>query len=139
MVFINCVGQCPVSQPTITSQAICKIKPSPLQGPVWGVAYVCNDPDNVIIWNGSAFIADLVVSRYSGNVPPTLVVSGVTVKEFHTSDSSCIKSTLTFSGNNLNALNGLSLSCRINGKIAVTEIMIPRECVHTSNCYIVLI
>ena len=67
--------------------------------------------------------------RWSGNTSPTLKINGITVTEVHTTDSTCINSTLTFSEQNLNALDGGLLVCRDNSnkfETAVT-IRIPRE------------
>ena len=120
-------GQCPVSQPTITSQVLCQVSPSPSQGPSWGVSYTCNDPQSIVIWSGAAIVEDFTVSRWSSGASPVLAISGITVTEAHTSDSTCINSTLTFYGLNLNALDGLAISCRYYST-ATTTIMIPRMC-----------
>ena len=121
-------GQCPVSQPTIASQILCQVSPPPSQGPPWGVSYTCNDPQSIVLWSSPAFVGDFTVSRWSGSASPILTVSGVTVTETHTSDSTCINSTLTFQGQNLNALDGLAISCKYYST-AATTIMIPRMCI----------
>ena len=115
-----------MSQPTITSQVLCQVSPLPSQGPPWGVSYTCNDPQSIVHWSGPAIVGDFTVSRWSGSATPTLTVSGVSVSETHTSDATCINSTLTFSGQNLNVLDGLALSCRFYSTATIT-IMIPRE------------
>ena len=114
-----------MSQPTITSKVLCRVLPPPSQGPPWGVSFTCNDPQSIVLWSGPAIVGDFTVSRWSGSASPMLTISGVTVTEDHTSDSTCINSTLTFYGQNLNALDGLAISCRYYST-ATTTIMIPR-------------
>ena len=120
------IGQCPVSRPTITPQVICQVSPPPSQGLSWGVSYTCNDPGNIVIWSGAAIDGDFAVSRWSGVTTPVLTISGVVVTENHTSNPTCINSTLIFRGQNLNALDGLALSCRYQTE-ATIAIMIPRK------------
>ena len=120
------VGQCPVSQPTITPQVVCQISPPPSPGPSWGVSYTCNEPGNVVIWSGAVINKDFSVSHWSGVTAPALTIAGVVVTEIHTSDPTCINSTLIFHGQNLNALDGLALSCRYQTE-AIIAIIIPRK------------
>ena len=115
-----------MSQPTITPQVICQVSPPQSQGPSWGMSYTCNDPGNIVVWSGAAINGDFAVSRWSGVAAPVLTISEVVVIETHTSDPTCINSTLIFLGQNLNALDGLALSCRHHSKTTIA-IMIPRK------------
>ena len=124
--YMILVGHCPVSQPTITPQVICQVSPPPSQGPSWGMRYTCNDPGNIVVWSGAVIDGNFAVSRWSGVTAPALTVSGVVVTETHTSDPTCINSTLIFHGQNLNALDGLALSCRYQTE-ATVAITVPRK------------
>ena len=113
-----------IAQTKIKAQVICQVSPSPSHGPPWGVSYTCSDPGGVVIWSGAVIVGDYVVAHSSGNTSPSLTISGVDVTENHSSDPTFINSTLTFTGFNLYAINGLTLSCRFHKKTTVS-IMIP--------------
>ena len=126
--FCHTGQQCPVTQPTITAYVICPVSPPPSQGPPWGLSYTCNDPGDFVIWSSSFISGDFGVTYMSGESIPSLTVRGVYVIERHTSDSSCINSTLTFTGTNLTALNGTSLNCKSGPASSSTiRISIPGE------------
>ena len=109
-------GQCPVSQPAISSSVVCDTSGVTL-------TYICNVPGVFLIWTSSLFSAgnnEFSVISSNGNNPSVgLAVSGVTAMETHP-QSSCLNSTLTFSGTNLTALNGVTLKCREND-IAIND------------------
>ena len=107
--------QCPVTQPTITSDVICQVSQQSSRSPLWGVSYTCNDPGGTIYWTGSIIAHEVTIAAQSGETVVSLTgVSGLSVTETHTTESSCINSTLTFTGDNLAALDGATLNCRGN-------------------------
>ena len=117
-----------MTQPTITPDVICQVSPTLSQNPLQGVSYTCNDPGGIIYWTGSIIAQEVTVSAQSGKTVVSLTgVSGVSVTETHTTESSCINSTLTFTGNNLAALDGAVLNCRGNNIMdrASSTIAIP--------------
>ena len=102
-------GQCPVSRPAISSSVVCDTSGVML-------TFICNAPGNLLIWTSSLFSAgndELPVISGSGDNPSVgLAVSGVAAMETHTRQATCLNSTLTFTGTNLTALNGVTLKCR---------------------------
>ena len=116
-----------MTQPTITPDVLCQVSPPPSQGPTWGVSYTCNDPGDIIFWFGSILVGEVTITPGSRTTVPGLAVSGVNVSESHTSQDSCINSTLTFTGSNLAALNGGTLTCRNAAVNDSITIMLPSK------------
>lgn len=108
-VLYTYAGQCPVSsQPAISSNVVCDTSGVTL-------TYICNTPTNALIWASTLFTGnnELTVVHFGGDNPNVvLTVSGVTAMETHTRQTTCLNSTLTFTGTNLTALNGVTLKCR---------------------------
>ena len=120
--------QCPVTQPTIIPAVHCQVSPPPSQGPPWGVNFTCNDPGGIIFWSGSFTFGVAMISHASSAAPIPVGVSGVSVIESHTTKPSCINSTLTFTGNNLAALNGATIICGNGGTVNDTvTFMLPSK------------
>ena len=91
------------------------------------MSYTCNDPDHVLIWSSPIIAGDFTITYLSSETAPTLTVNGVNAMETHTNASTCINSTLTFTGHNLKALNGVVLNCRFTTTDTMINISIPRE------------
>ena len=118
--------ECPVTQPTITSDVVCQVSPTFSQNPLQGVSYTCNDAGGIIYWTGSIIAHEVTIAAQSGQTVVSLTgVSGVSVTETHTTESSCINSTLNFTGDNLAALNGATLNCRGSMANVSTTIFVP--------------
>ena len=107
-----CTGQCPVTNPSIRSDVLCEATPPPSSTNEFGLRYTCNDDGPVITWSSSIISGSVNVAAAADPPTITLTVSGVSASESHTNDTACINSTLTFTGDNLPALNGATLTCR---------------------------
>ena len=110
---------CPVTQPMLSTSVYC-------QSPT-GITlnYTCNHPGSTVIWDSSVFSSngELTINVGNSNNPNVNLnpaVTGVIVGEMHSTDMSCINSTLTFTGSNLVSLDGTTLTCRPGDSDTVT-------------------
>ena len=135
MLIYCSAGQCPVSVPTIVSSSssddICRVLSQET------LTYTCNNDGSTIAWSSSVFDSSYAVVVGVMVSIPSSTVSGVTFTENSNNDATCLKSTLTFSGNltSLSALNGVTLSCTSTGGSSSVAIMIPSKWVILCNMH----
>ena len=84
------------------------------------LSYTCTNNNSLLKWSSSVLTSDFEVVVEEPSYIPTLTVSGVTLTENASGISTCLSSTLTFTGtsSNLTQLNGVVLNC--SGPLAPT-------------------
>ena len=111
----NATGQCSVSGPTISGpDNVCQVVS------LGSINYTCNTNGGSVKWTSSIWTDGLMASAGSTPTTQPLYLNGVTLTKNDDKSSTCLKSTLTFTGNltALTALNGVVLNCTSSKKSA---------------------
>ena len=103
--------QCPVTKATIVSSSssddICAVVTQET------LRYTCNNDNVVLVWSSSVFSGPISVVATGTTGPLPMPATGVTLTESDNDNTTCLNSTLTFTGTvaDLEQLNGAVLTC----------------------------